>query len=45
MVHLSQGVKHCAEGCVGVLNRIQTGKGIPARTLCQKNQETVKTKQ
>jgi hypothetical protein len=26
-------------------NRIQTGKGIPTRTLCQKNQGTVKTKQ
>jgi hypothetical protein len=30
---------------LGMLNRIQTGKGIPTRTLCQKNQGTVKIKQ
>jgi hypothetical protein len=30
---------------LGILNRTQTGKGIPTRTLCQKNQGTVKIKQ
>jgi hypothetical protein len=30
---------------LGVLNRTQTGKEIPNRTLCQKNRGTVKTKQ
>jgi hypothetical protein len=29
----------------GALNRTQTGKGILTRTLCQKNQGNVKTKQ
>jgi hypothetical protein len=28
----------------GILNRNQTGKRIPTRALCQKNQGTVKTK-
>jgi hypothetical protein len=28
---------------LGVLNMTQTGKGIPARTLRQKNNRTVKT--
>jgi hypothetical protein len=30
---------------LGVLNRTQRSKWIPTRTLCQKNQGTVKTKQ
>jgi hypothetical protein len=30
---------------LGVLNRTQRGKGILTRTLCQKNQGTVKSKQ
>jgi hypothetical protein len=45
MFHLSQGVRHRAEGCVGFLNRTQIGKGIPTRSFCQKNQRTVQTKQ
>jgi hypothetical protein len=30
---------------LGILNRTQAGKGIPTRTLCQKNQGTVNIKQ
>jgi hypothetical protein len=47
---------NCQEGCqglyiqtpskiLGVLNRVQTAKGIPTRVLCQKNKRTVKTEQ
>jgi hypothetical protein len=47
---------NCQESCqgldkqrpyeiLGLLNRTQTGKGIPTRTLCQKNEGTDETKQ
>jgi hypothetical protein len=49
-------MRNCQEGCqrldkqrpsniLGILNRTQTGEGIPTRILCQKNEGTVKIKQ
>jgi hypothetical protein len=39
------GAEDWTNKILGILNRTQTGKGIPTRTLCQKDQGTVETKQ